>query len=388
MRRTRAALAALPLMLGLLGSQPAQAAAAVHSGAGGGHIPLLAYYYQWFQPSSWQRAKIDYPQLGRYSSDDTGVMRAHIAWAKSAGIDGFIVSWKSTPVNNRRLRLLMSVAATENFKITVIYQGLDFQRRPLPTAEVTADFAAFAKWFADSPVLFRLDGKPLTVFSGTWAYTHDEVAHITRPVRSKLLVLNTEKNERGYERLADVTDGDAYYWSSVNPDTNPNHAAKLDAMGQAVHTHRGYWVAPFAPGFDARLVGGTKEVPRKNGATLRAEYTAAVGSQPDVLGLISWNEFSENSYVEPSVATGRRYLDLLRELRGGAAAGRTATHVSPAPGPHRHTLARSAAERAWPNMLRLAGFAAVLVAAVTLLARRRAGSGIGRPGSHTERRTP
>ena len=385
MRRPGAVLAVLTLVLGLLVSAPGRAAAAVRSGAGGGHVPLLAYYYQWFQPSSWQRAKIDYPQLGRYSSDDTEVMRTHIAWAKSAGIDGFIVSWKSTPVNDRRLRLLMSVAAAENFKITIIYQGLDFQRHPLPAAKVAADFAAFAGWFADSPVLFRLGGRPLTVFSGTWAYTHDEVASVTRAVRDRLLVLNTEKDLRGYERLADVTDGDAYYWSSVNPDTNTRHAAKLDAMGQAVHAHHGSWVAPFAPGFDARLVGGTKEVPRKNGATLRAEYTAAIGSQPDVLGLISWNEFSENSYVEPSVANGRRYLDVLRELRGAAVAGRTAPLASAAPGPGRHAVARSGY---WPNLLRRAGFAAVLVAGVTLLARRRAGNGAGSPGRHRERSTP
>ncbi|MGW2635455.1 endo-1,3-alpha-glucanase family glycosylhydrolase [Streptomyces sp. NPDC001348] len=385
MRRTRTAVAVLTLLLGLLGAVPGQAAAAVRSGAGGGSVPLLAYYYQWFQPSSWQRAKTDYPQLGRYSSDDTAVMRTHIAWAKSAGINGFIVSWKSTPVNNRRLRLLMSVAATEDFKISIIYQGLDFRRHPLPAAKVAVDFAYFAKSFADSPVLFRLDGKPLTVFSGTWAYTHAEVAGITRPVRGRLLVLNTEKNERGYERLADVTDGDAYYWSSVNPDTNPRHATKLDSMGRAAHDHHGFWVAPFAPGFDARMVGGSKEVPRKNGATLRAEYTAAVGSHPDVLGLISWNEFSENSYVEPSVADGRRYLDVLRELRGGSAAGRTATLANAAPTPRRHAVARFTY---WPNLLRLAGFATVLVAGVTLLARRRPRSGTGRPGSHTERSTP
>jgi hypothetical protein len=33
-------------------------------------IPNLAYYYIWYTESSWDRAKSDYPQLGRYSSDD------------------------------------------------------------------------------------------------------------------------------------------------------------------------------------------------------------------------------------------------------------------------------------------------------------------------------
>ena len=34
--------------------------------------PLFAYYYIWFNADSWNRAKIDYPLLGRYSSDDRG----------------------------------------------------------------------------------------------------------------------------------------------------------------------------------------------------------------------------------------------------------------------------------------------------------------------------
>ena len=77
--------------------------------------PLFAYFYQWFDPSSWNRAKIDYPKLGRYSSDDVSVMRQQISWAKQVGITGFIVSWKSTPVNNRRLQALMTVAAQQNY---------------------------------------------------------------------------------------------------------------------------------------------------------------------------------------------------------------------------------------------------------------------------------
>ena len=41
-------------------------------------IPVLAYYYIWFDPGSWDRAKTDYPALGRYSSDEPAVMRTHI----------------------------------------------------------------------------------------------------------------------------------------------------------------------------------------------------------------------------------------------------------------------------------------------------------------------
>ena len=143
---------------------------------------------------------------------------------------------------------------------------------------------------------------------------------MTSAVRPQLLVLSTEKNVTGFERIAGVTDGDAYYWSSVNPATNTGYEAKLDQMSQAIHEAGKYWIAPFAPGFDARLVGGQRAVPRDNGQTLRTEYAAAVRSSPDMLGLISWNEFSENSYVEPSKNYGYQSLDLLRQLRAVPAA--------------------------------------------------------------------
>ena len=40
--------------------------------AAGPPDPLFAYYYIWFNAGSWNRAKTDYPLLGRYSSDDRG----------------------------------------------------------------------------------------------------------------------------------------------------------------------------------------------------------------------------------------------------------------------------------------------------------------------------
>lgn len=334
--------------------------------------PLLAYYYIWFNHNSWSRAKRDYPLAGTYSSSDTAVIRQQIRQAKSAGIDGFIVSWKDTPLNDQRLRLLMRIAAQENFKLAMIYEGLNFSRRPLPVSRVAADFITFRDQFAGNPVFLRIGGKPLTIWSGTWAFTHAQVARVTGAVRPDLLVLASEKSVAGFTRVADVTDGDAYYWSSVNPATNTYYGAKLDQMSRAIHRDGKYWIAPFAPGFDARLVGGTTTVARMGGETLRTEYDTAVRSSPDLLGLISWNEFSENTYVEPSVNYGHRYLGLLRQLRD--------TRVPPLAGPSvpsdigtMRPGARTPPLGYFGNLLRLAGFPVALVITVTFLgyARRR-----------------
>jgi Glycosyl hydrolase family 71 len=325
---------------------------------------LFAYYYQWFVTKSWDRAKVDLPELGAYSSDDPWVMHKHIQQAKAAGITGFIVSWKDTPTNTRRLRTLMAVAAQEHFLLSMIYQGLDFDRNPLPAARVAADFTTFAKEFAFNPVFARMGGKPLTIFSGTWAYSHADVAKITSTVRPRVLVLSTEKSVEGYRRLADVTDGDAYYWSSVNPATNKNYTQKLAEMSAAVHADAKYWIAPFAPGFDARLVGGSKSVPRNDGATLRTEYATALKSSPDALGLISWNEFSENTYVEPSKKFGHRYLDVLAELRHTPApVPSSAVDSSAQPVP-------TESGREIPTLGLLIGLPVLLLVGLTVLGRR------------------
>jgi hypothetical protein len=111
--------------------------------------------------------------------------------------------------------------------------------------------------------------------------------------------------------LAGSVDGNAYYWSSVNPNTFSGYQDKLSQMGQAVHQNGGIWIPPAAPGFDATAIGGTTTVARDNGATFRTQINTAMSSSPDVLGIISWNEFSENSYIEPSQNYGFTYLNIL-----------------------------------------------------------------------------
>jgi hypothetical protein len=288
-----------------------------HAAANDNPIPVLAYYYIWYNPQTWSHGKSDYPLLGRYSSDSVRVLEQHVKWAQKAGIDGFIVSWKHTPALDARLRKLVAIADRLDFKLAIIYQGLDFYRRPLPVARVAGDLEYFTRAFAPDPA-FQLYSKPLVVWSGTWEFTPAQVERVAAPVRDRLLVLASEKSVDGYSRLSGLVDGDAYYWSSVDPRTYPGYPSKLVQMSAAVHADHGLWIAPAAPGFDARLVGGHIVVPRRNGATLREELDGAEASSPDAIGLISWNEFSENSAIEPSKRYGDAYLRILADALGGS----------------------------------------------------------------------
>jgi hypothetical protein len=281
-------------------------------------VPVLAYYYIWFNPRSWDRAKTDFSLLGRYSSDDRRVLQQHIRWAKAAGIDGFIVSWKDTEVLTRRLELLTEVAEEEDFKLAIIYQGLDVKRQPFAIDRIAADFDYFLYLFGDNEV-FNIFGRPLVIWSGSWEYSRDDISEVTEPRRRELMILGSERNEGAYRHIADLVDGNAYYWSSVNPDTYPDYPGKLQGMAAAIQEYGGVWIAPAAPGFDAREIGGERVVERQNGKMLRRQFETALGSDPDAVGIISWNEFSENSHIEPSCDYGVQDLAVIATLRGGSA---------------------------------------------------------------------
>lgn len=276
-------------------------------------IPLLAYFYIWYTPTSWNRLKIDYPLVGRYSSDDVAVMREQVKLAKQVGITGFLVSWKDTPILDRRLAALSSVAAAENFKLGIVIEGRDFDGDPISMTEIRRSFSYIASHYGSDPV-YNIFGKPLVVWSGTWVYTTKQLTSISTGFGAKLTILASDKEPASYQLIAHLFSGDAYYWSSPDPLHTPGYAAKLSLFSAAVHKAGGLWLAPAAPGFDARLLGGIKDVPRRSGHTLRLEMNAAMASSPDAIGLISWNEYSENSQIEPSQTYGPMAIQVIASV--------------------------------------------------------------------------
>jgi hypothetical protein len=333
----------------------------VSGAAPDGTPPTFAYYYIWYQPTSWQRAKKDYPLLGRYSSDDPVVMQRHVAMAKAAGLTGFLVSWKGTNALNARLDTLVRTSQRQNFKLEIVYQGLDFQRNPLPVPQIAQDLKYFADRYESSPV-FNTFKKPVVVITGTDQFTVAQLRRAIAPVKNRLLVLSSAKSMEEYQRIASVVDGDAYYWSSSDP-ASSLYAEKTQEMSRIVHQDKGLWFAPAPAGFDARLIGGKMVVPRNNGDTLRTAVQVARRSNPDVVAVISWNEYSENSHIEPSQVYDDQELTALADVLGGKV-------VVPAGLTPTDTLKRNTGLTGWGALLGLLLVGALLNLVLTLRRRR------------------
>jgi hypothetical protein len=276
---------------------------------------VFAYYYIWYASTSWRRAKIDLPQLGSYDSRDRAVVAQHIAEARAAGIDGLIVSWKHEQRLDDALSVLVDEATKAGMKLILLYQGLDFDRLPLDDSVVANDLTWFLDNYAQAAP-FDVFGKPMIVWSGTWGYKDSQIERVRTAIGApeRALLLGSERSADAYASRAQLFDGDAYYWSSPDPLTTPRYLRRLAEVAAAVRADSGRWIAPAAPGFDGRLIGGTSVVPRRDGATYRAAWDGALGTKPDILGIISWNEFSENSHIEPSKTYGDEYLRLTGQL--------------------------------------------------------------------------
>jgi hypothetical protein len=271
----------------------------------------------WFNAASWTHAKTDVPVLGSYTSTSPAVIKQHVFWAKEAGVDAFIVSWKSTPSLNLALSELVAECRSQGLKLVLIYEGLDVNRNPVPTAQVQSDLLWFENQYGADPV-FNVFGKPAVIWSGTWRFSSADISQVRTQLGApnRILLLGSDRSAAEYRPRAGLFDGDAYYWSSGDPLATPGYQKRLSDLAAAVHSGNGLWLAPAAAGFDARLNGGTSVVDRRNGATLTAAWDDAQATNPDGIAVISWNEFTENSYVEPSHNYGERYLQVLALLTG------------------------------------------------------------------------
>jgi hypothetical protein len=126
------------------------------------------------------------------------------------------------------------------------------------------------------------------------------------------------------ERAASL-DASTYYWSSQDPYNNPasfSQIQQLAAMVRGSGTNPDgsakRWFAPFAPGYDSKLLGGSTCVPRNGLNTMQRLYNGNAASNPDGWVFISWNEIAESTYVVPLERYGRAYLDGLHALLTGS----------------------------------------------------------------------
>ena len=78
-----------------------------------------------------------------------------------------------------------------------------------------------------------------------------------------------------------------------------------------------FFMTMIAPGFDDGGVdgwgGGRRHTPRAGGTTLRATMADALSGGPELVQLVTWNDFNEGTEFEPTVDHGFAALDAVEK---------------------------------------------------------------------------
>jgi hypothetical protein len=315
-----------------------------------GSIPKRAYYYLWWSKDHWHdKLGPNYPykksplplpatlnSIGchahsryagnhltdvpheLYGQDQHGVIERHVHQAVDARLDGFIVNWRgsgslsqgirSVPYSARLARVLDAAkdvtAKGHPFDVWLSYKAADTRLSPL---YIIHDIKWILSTLGGRKAWGRRNGQIVVVWSGSNHYPLSTLREVSKAVRGRVFLVGDESLSSLTHHRLRAFDGLTYYWSSQNPYANPQSFSQLKELAHRVHSQGKPWFAPFAPGYQHQLEGGTC-VPRRHGETLKRLYHGNLRSNPQAMCLISWNEITEGTYIEPLRRYGKRYV--------------------------------------------------------------------------------
>jgi len=304
-------LAILAFLLGIACPQPARAEP---------ERLVLAFYYSWFDKKTWSSGTVPDVPLIPYNSDDPEAMARHIEQAQAAGIDALVLDWLGKGNRTEKnLRALLDLAAGKGFHVAVV---ADLTGSPVVhgLADYEEHLRHLHQVHAAHPGYLRSAGRPVVFFYHvsalpveTWRGLRDRVD----PERKALWIA-----EGIDAKYLSVFDGHHLYsitWPNRIPpaQTLPKWGDRVRAYNRDHGTAK-LWVATVMPGYDDRKVRPKNGFARARdgGEYYRQCWQAALASQPQWVIVNSFNEWPEGSYIEPSQAYGRLYLDLTREWAG------------------------------------------------------------------------
>ncbi len=279
---------------------------------------VLAFYYAWFDLTTWQRPLSDQP-LTPYHSADAQTIAQHIGWARQAGIDALVQAWygpdraNNQTEDNFRLLLDQSLQQGLHAAASVDMGSPAFLQTP---ESLVVALTALRDQHAQHAGYLRVGGRPVVFFwkqelfsVSAWEVIRSQVD----PNHTMIWVAEGARPE-----YLEVFDG--LYLYSVAWTSDP--ASVLVRWGgevrkwEAANDAARYWVATAMPGYDDHVTGRADAFarPRNDGAFYRACWSGGNQSQADWVVITSFNEWLEGTHIEPSVNYGDAYLTLTAAL--------------------------------------------------------------------------
>lgn len=283
---------------------------------------VWAYYFGWWGQDSWNDARLIDKPAQPYSSFDAGAIGRQIDQAKGAGIDAFIMSWFGPKNNNMThtvFNTLLDQAAAKGFKAAASVDLVDASYYTTG-AEVVDALRYLINDRANHPAYLRYAGKPVIYFYYQARYSAADWANIRAQVDPDRHTIWVAEGTN----TAFLPTFDGLYLFNTAWAGDP--AAVASQWFAATRGAGGWFYTPTVlPGWNESRMAGrsnpTAARDRANGQFLQSSWGGAAASGAGVILIVSWNEYYENSHIEPSQLYGTQALDTLRPLIASWKAG-------------------------------------------------------------------
>lgn len=277
---------------------------------------LLAFYYLWYTKDNWKAIPlIDQPE-NFYSSSDINIIKKQIRLAKSSGIDGFITSWDGPGTySDNNFKLFLNQCQKLNFKSSIYYETLT-ENGPRSDEEIYNSLKFIIETYGNHKSFIKVFNKPLIFL---WASNELDINR-WKNILNRLRVNNYEATliAMGYDiSNLQIFDGLHQYGIIMIDDLDKENRF-LSTIVKNYHLigdRQKIWTATVQPGYDERKIpkriGLFKE--RSKGKYFEETWKAAINSNPDFILITSWNEWWENTHIEPSKNFKNYYLYLTKK---------------------------------------------------------------------------
>jgi glycoprotein endo-alpha-1,2-mannosidase len=249
-----------------------------------------------------------YPQLGCYSSNDPQVIKRHVKQIKKAGIGVLAFSWWGEgSFSDRSVSTYLDVANRYGLKITFhiepIYKTVEQFKGQLEYLVLN---------YSDHPAFYKVDGKPLyyiydgyklnyRMWNSMLSYESETTIRNTSLDAIFISLWTLRKDGEfavvsGFDGVYTYygSDGYAYGSTTSNWENMARYARENDLL----------FIPCAGPGYlDTRIRPWNDRTSRSrdNGNYYERMFMSASNTNPDFLGITSFNEWHEGTQIEPAV---------------------------------------------------------------------------------------
>ncbi len=268
-------------------------------------------------------ASVYYPLIGPYNTWSRAVVRYHLETIKAVGVQGLVVDWYGPDsYTDQQVPQILDEAQRVGLKVAICYEEkMNFLWRGFKTREqaiqaATIDIRHILTHYANHPAYLRCDGRPLILqFDG---YGNGPMGQGFFSPAELTQILHDQPMPVAYCRQGLTPEfhpaipGAFQWWSSTSGELlNFAHSARKMVDEQKLS----FFANEISPGFDDTGVwgwgDGARVTPRAGISLLKNTFDLSFTDRPDLIQIVTWNDFNEGTVMEPTRENGFQYVDAL-----------------------------------------------------------------------------